>query len=168
MVRQMLTRSALPALVALFIGAAAAFGQAPTPPGPKPKEVTLAEALKILDTAKKTAAGLNLNVSIAVTDARGDVIAVARMPGAAPTTTDDAIGTAMTSAIYGLSSGLSLARATNAATLALNAASGGRLRVVQGAVSILRNGYAIGAIGAAGATPQQNEDIAKSGLAAIQ
>lgn len=167
--RQIPTRTAA-AAIALLMGSLSSFAQAPpasAPPLPPPNQITLADALKIIEQAKKAAQAMNVNVSIAVTDARGDVIAVERMPGADPATPDDAIGTAMVAAIYGLPSGLSLARATNAATLALNESIGGKLRVVQGAVTILRNGFVIGTIGAAGATAQQNEDISKAGLPAV-
>ena len=58
-------------------------------------------------------------------------------------------------------------RATTPTSQGLNDATGGRLRFIQGAVPIIRKGFIVGAIGASGATSQQDEDIAKSGLVAI-
>ena len=58
--------------------------------GPEPQRLTLAEAQKIIDTAHKAAADMNLRLSIAVVDARGDLIALGRMPGAGAGTTDTA------------------------------------------------------------------------------
>ena len=169
MLRTMTARTVAAATLALTVGSLVLFAQAPPAAGPPPppNEISLSDALRIIDEAGKTAKAMGINAAIAVTDARGDVIAVERLAGAGPATPDDAIGTAVVGAIYGLPSGLSLNRATNAATIALNESMGGRMRVVQGSVTILRNGFVIGAIGAAGGTAQQNEDISNSGLKAI-
>jgi glc operon protein GlcG len=163
------TRTVAAAALALTAGSLLLFAQAPPAAGPPPppNEVSLSDALTIIDEAGKTAKAMGINAAIAVTDARGDIIAVERLPGASPATPDDAVGTAVVAAIYGLPSGLSLNRATNAATIALNESMGGRMRVVQGSVTILSNGFVIGAVGAAGGTAQQNEDISNSGLKAL-
>jgi glc operon protein GlcG len=135
--------------------------------GPEPQRLTLAEAQKIIDTAHKAAADMNLRLSIAVVDARGDLIALGRMPGAGAGTTDTAIGKAMLSAIYGQPSLALVGRASNPATQGLNEASGGRLRFLQGAVPIIRGGYVVGAVAGSGATGQQDEQIAAAGLAGL-
>ena len=132
-----------------------------------PKRLTLAEAQKIIDVAHKAAAEMNLRLSIAVVDARGDLIALGRMPGAGAGTTDRAIGKAMMSAIYGQPSAALVGRGTNPATQGLNEASGGRLRFLQGAVPIIRGGYVVGAVAGSGATGQQDEQMAAAGLAGL-
>src|SRR5262245_15901510 len=114
--------------VALIVGILSAVAVAGTAQrGPEPQRLTLAEAQKIIDTAHKAAADMNLRLSIAVVDARGDLIALGRMPGAGAGTTDTAIGKAMLSAIYGQPSAALVGRATNPATQGLNEASGGQI-----------------------------------------
>src|SRR5215467_46483 len=92
---QMNTQRLLVALVLASLPAIAATVHAQG----APKRLTLVEAQKIIDTAHKAAAEMNLRLSIAVVDARGDLIALGRMPGAGAGTTDTAIGKAMLSAI---------------------------------------------------------------------
>ena len=133
-----------------------------------PNRLTLAEAQKIIETAHKAAADMNLRLSVAVVDARGDLIALGRMPGAGAGTTDTAIGKAMMSAIYGQPSAALTARGTNPATQAFNDATGGRLRFIQGAVPIIRGGFVVGAVGASGASAQQDEQIATAGRGGLQ
>jgi len=130
-------------------------------------QITMAEAQAIVDAGHKAAGGMNLRVSVAVVDARGDVIAVGRMTGAGVNTVDTAIGKAMTSAIYGQPSASLTTLATNPAMKALSDASGGRLRFIQGAVPIVRKGFIVGAVGASGATSAEDEQIAKAGAAAL-
>jgi uncharacterized protein GlcG (DUF336 family) len=133
-----------------------------------PNRLTLTEAKRIIERAHKAAADTNLRLSIAVVDARGDLIAFGRMPGAPAGTADTAIGKAMLSAIYGQPSAALVGRATNPATQGLNEASGGRLRFLQGAVPIIRGGYVVGAVAGSGATAQQDEQMATAGLAGLE
>ena len=44
---------------------------------------------------------------------------------------------------------------------------GGRIAYAQGAVPIVRDGHQIGAVGVGGGTGQQDEDVAKAGVAAL-
>src|SRR4249920_1866382 len=64
-------------------------------------KLTLAEALRLIDAARADAAAKSLRLSIAVVDARGDLVALARMPDANPATADTAVGKAMLSAFFG-------------------------------------------------------------------
>jgi uncharacterized protein GlcG (DUF336 family) len=132
-----------------------------------PGRLTLAEAQGLIAAAHADAASKNLNLSVAVVDARGDVIAVGRMPSANPGTVDVAIGKAMASAMFGQPSAALVARANTAVLQGLNAQTGGRLRFLQGAVPIVRGGFTVGAIAGSGATGQQDEDSAKAALAAV-
>jgi len=129
--------------------------------------LTLADAERMIDRAHQAATEMNVRVSIAVVDARGDLIALGRMPGAAAATPDTAIGKAMASAIYGRPSAALASQTTNALGQALNDASGARLRFVQGGVPIIRGGYIVGALAGSGATGQQDEEIARTGLGAL-
>ena len=146
--------------LAMLVGAPGAEAQAP------PSRLTLADAQRIIEAAQSKAGEMNLRVSVAVVDVRGDLIALARMPGAGANTPDTAIGKAMMSAIYGQPSAALVQRATNPSTQALNDATGGRLRFIQGGVPIVRSGFTVGAVAASGATSQQDEEISRAGLTA--
>jgi len=132
-----------------------------------PARVTLADALKLIDVAQKEATSKNFRLSFAVVDARGDLIAVARMPGAGAATPDTAIGKAMLSAILGQPSAALVQRATSPILQGLNEATGGRLRFLQGALPIVRSGLTVGAVAASGATAQQDEDTVRAALATL-
>ena len=162
--RHLTTGLAFALFIAGFTAAPAhaqALGQAPAPP------LLLADAQKMIDAAQKAAADLNLRLSIAVVDGRGDLIAVSRMPGAGAATPDTAIGKAMLSTLMGRPSAAMVGMANTPFVQAYNDATGGRLRFLQGAVPIVRNGVVIGAIAGSGATSQQDEDAANVGLKAL-
>ncbi len=129
--------------------------------------LSLQDALTLIDAAQKDAAAKNFRLSFAVVDQRGDVIAIARMPGAGAATPDTAVGKAMLSAIYGQPSAALIARQTNPVTQSMNDASGGRFRFLQGALPIVRGGFTVGAIAASGATSQQDEDTVRAALSAV-
>lgn len=129
--------------------------------------ITLQDALTLIDAAQKEAAAKNYRLSFAVVDQRGDVVAVARMPGAGAATPDTAIGKAMLSAIYGQPSAALVARQTNPVTQAMNDSTGGRFRFLQGALPIVRGGFTVGAIAASGASSQQDEDSVRAALSAV-
>lgn len=129
--------------------------------------VTLQDALTLIDAAQKDATAKNYRLSFAVVDQRGDLIAVARMPGAGAATPDTAIGKAMLSAIYGQPSAALVARQTNPVTQAMNESTGGRFRFLQGALPIVRGGFTVGAIAASGASSQQDEDSVRAALSAV-
>src|SRR5262245_36808882 len=67
--------------------------QQPAPPLPTPGP-TMADALKALDMARAAAVKANLNLSCAVVDSRGDLIALTRMDGARFFRADVALGKA--------------------------------------------------------------------------
>ena len=132
-----------------------------------PQRLTLSEAQAIIAAAERDAARNNLRLSIAVVDGRGDLIAATRMPNARATTIDTAIGKAMGAAIFGRPSADLAANSSSPLYQNMNEATGGRLRFFQGAVPIVRNGYTVGAVGASGASAQDDEDNVKAALAAV-
>ena len=132
-----------------------------------PQRLTLSEAQAIIAAAQRDAANKNLRLSIAVVDGRGDLIAATRMPDARPTTMDTAIGKAMGAAIFGRPSADLAANSSSPLYQNMNEATGGRLRFFQGAVPIVRDGYTVGAVGASGASSQDDENNVKAALAAV-
>ncbi len=129
--------------------------------------LSLADSLRLLEAAQMEAESRNYRLSFAIVDIRGDLIASVRMAGAEPNTMDTAIGTAMVSAFFGGPSAARIPLATTPITVALDESTGGRFRVLQGALPIVRNGFRVGAMGAGGASPQQNEEIVKIAMAKV-
>ena len=128
-----------------------------------PQRLSLSEAQAIVEAAQRDAASKNLQLSIAVVDGRGDLIAATRMPNARGTTMDKA----MSAAIFGRPSADLAANSTSPLYQNMNEATGGRLRFFRGAVPIVRGGYTVGAVGASGAPSQDDEDNVKAALAAV-
>ena len=129
--------------------------------------LTLGEALTLIEATKDAGAEMNIRLSIAIVDGRGDLVTMARMEGARPTTADTAIGKAMTSAFTGRPSAATAGSGGNAFYASLNARTGGRLRFFQGALPIVRDGVTIGAVGASGASAQDDETAVRRALAAV-
>lgn len=137
--------------------------QQPAPPAPTPGP-TMAEALKALEGARAAAMKIGVNLSCAVVDSRGDLVALTRMDGARFYTTDIARGKAQVSAMFGQPSGNLAQFGASPYFGNLNTAAQGRLYPIQGAVPISRAQQVIGAIGCSGASAQQDEEAAKAGL----
>jgi len=145
--------------VGLFLGAnvenAAAQGVGPS----------LADAQKALMEAGKSAEGMGVNLSCAVVDSRGTLVAFTRMDDARYFTADVAVGKARASAAFGAPSG----GLSAIASLGLGEViEGGKMLFLQGAVPITQNGQLVGALGCSGASAQQDEDAANAAVATIQ
>ena len=152
------------ACVFVALGERGAAAQTPAPPAPTPGP-SMADALKALDAARAAAVKIKVNLSCAVVDSRGDLIALARMDGARFFTTDVARGKAQVSAMFGQPSGNMAQLGQSPVFPNFNTAAQGRLYPIQGALPITKNGQVMGAIGCSGASSQQDEDAAKAGLA---
>jgi uncharacterized protein GlcG (DUF336 family) len=155
--------------VALTVVLAAAAVARPTsqqPPKPAPLPgPSMAEALKALEAARAAATRIGVNVSCAVVDSRGDLIALTRMDGAQFFVADIARGKALVSAMFGQPSGNLAALGSSPLFSNFNAAAQGRLYPLPGALPISRANQVIGAIGCSGATGDQDIEAAKAGLA---
>ena len=147
-------------ILAVMTGSSSLIAQMPA------QAVTLDEALKMIAAAQTEAAAKSYRMSFAVVNARGDLIALARMPGAGPGTADTAIGKAMMSAIFGRPSAALVQTANSPVQQGLNDLTGGRLRFLQGALPLVRGGFTVGAIAGSGGTSQQDEDMARAALPA--
>ena len=150
--------------LAVVCYASPAFAQqrgAPTaPPGP-----TTAQAMAALAAAQEAAEALDVSLSCAVVDSRGDMIAMARMDGARFFTTDVAQGKARMSALFGQPSGDMADFGNSPAFSSFNETIPGPLYAFQGALPIMRNGELIGAMGCSGAASQVDEDAVRAALA---
>lgn len=128
--------------------------------------VTIARAEGIIKAGRATAEKMGLKVSIAVVDARGDLIAFARMDGARFITVAVSQGKALASAFFGQPSGVLAERAGSPVFQSIIQMNQGRVVFGQGAMPITEDGQVVGAVGVSGATSQQDEDVAKAGLTA--
>ena len=129
--------------------------------------MTLAEAERILQAAKKKAQDMGVKVAISIVDPRGDLVAMVRLDGALWRTAPVSRGKAFASVAFGAPSGELTARADNPVMRSLILMEGGNMIPQQGAVPIKRGDELLGAIGVSGATSQEDEDIARAGIAAL-
>ena len=126
--------------------------------------LTLDEAGQIIIAALQKGAELGASLSISVVDGRGDLIALARADGASWRTPYISQGKAVASATWGLSSAEMAARAHEPIFQGFMALQSGRFIPGQGALPIYKNGDLVGAAGASGGSPQQDEDAIRAGI----
>jgi len=131
---------------------------------PAKRVLTLEAAKKIVAAAEAEAARRGATVVIAVVDDGGHLILLQRLDDTQVASVEVGIGKARTAAIFRRPSRVfeDQVRDGRVAALALPGAT-----PLQGGVPILYEGKVIGAIGVSGNTPQEDEDIAKSGAAAF-
>jgi len=129
--------------------------------------MTLAEAERMLQAAKKKALEMGVKVGISVVDPRGDLVAMVRLDGALWRTVAVSRGKAFASSAFGAPSAELTERANNPVMRALMQMEGGQIIPQQGALPVKRGNELIGAIGVSGATSQEDEEIARAGLSAL-
>ena len=127
--------------------------------------LTLNLAKKIAAAAETEALRRGATVVIAVVDDGGYLLVLERLDDTQVASVDVGIAKARTAAIFRRPSKVfeDQVREGRVAALALPGAA-----PLQGGVPIIFEGKVIGAIGVSGNTPQEDEDIAKVGAAAIQ
>lgn len=131
--------------------------------------LTLEDAEKMIAAGKAKCAELNQVMSIAVVDAAGNVIALARMDGAGFLTAQIAPAKAYASAAFRRSSGdfNQMGRDNPAFVNGILALAGGRMLPSQGALPVVRDGQTIGAVGCSGGPPNLDEKVARAAIAAL-
>jgi glc operon protein GlcG len=130
------------------------------------KKVLTLRAAKAIATAAETEANRRgLTVVIAVVDDGGHLLLLERLDNTQVASVEVAIGNAHTAAIFRRPSKDFEDQIKNgrAASLVLPGAT-----PLQGGIPIVVDGKVVGAIGVSGNTPQEDEDIAKSGAAATE
>ena len=123
--------------------------------------LTLDDASAILGAALAHARSIGKNVSIAVVDDTGSPLAFLRMDGARAYTADLASRKARVSAMVGAPTSVIAAVAKDQPASPDMAVAGGGFPAVHGA-------ECVGAIGVSGAKPEEDEAIARAGLAALK
>ena len=128
--------------------------------------LTLDVARRLIDAAEKEARGQELRLSFAVVDAGGHVVAIARMDDADWITPEVALGKAWTAAAFRAPSDAQGQKAKDLVAFAgsISAATRGRYTPQIGGLPIEIDGAAAGAMGASGATGQEDEAVVRAAL----
>lgn len=139
---------------------------APSPAQVSEKPVlTLAAATKIVAAAEGEAVQHQATVVIAVVDDGGHIILLQRLDDTQVARVEVGIGKARTAAIFRRPSKEfeDQVRDGRVAALALPGAT-----PLQGGLPLIARGAVVGAVGISGNTPQEDEDIARAGVAAVR
>ena len=126
--------------------------------------ITLQEAETIIKGAKSKIQELGVKMSVSVTDARGDLVAMIRTDGASWRTPVISRGKAVASACFGEPSGDLEDRSRWPVFQAFTVLQDGHFIMGQGAVPIYKDGEIAGAVGASGGKSQEDEDVCKAAL----
>ena len=132
-------------------------------------QLNLEMAEAIAKGAMARAQGLGIRVTIAVVDAAGIPVYLARMDGTSFLTPYTAQGKAFVSAAYGKSSQEieQMAQARPAFWDSVSTMTQGRAVFGRGALPIVFDGRVLGAAGAGGGTPEQDEEVVRAGISAV-
>jgi glc operon protein GlcG len=146
------------ASIAILISSCAA-GELPTK-----SILTLDFAKKLVAAAEIEAIRRGATVVLAVVDDGGHLVLLERLDDTQVASVDVAVGKARTAAIFRRPSKVfeDQVKEGRVAAIALPGAT-----PLQGGVPIVVNGKVVGAIGASGNSPQEDEDIAKAGAAVV-
>ena len=126
--------------------------------------LTLEEANRVISGALAKAAELNINVSVAVCDSGGRLVAFQRMDNTNWASVYGSQGKAVASASFGMASGDLTPLAEHPTFRGIAAAEGGHMIMGQGAVPIIRDGVVDGACGVGGGTGEEDEICARAGV----
>ncbi|WP_126650798.1 GlcG/HbpS family heme-binding protein [Chryseobacterium aureum] len=131
-------------------------------------ELSYKTAEKVLQAAKEKALSLNIPVSIAVVDAGGHLVALARLD-IVYGVIDFAVKKARTAAMFGVNSDVmgGIISETGMHGYGMLNSNHGLLTIAGGVVLQNAEGKIIGAIGSSGGTPEQDKEIAEAGARAI-
>ncbi|WP_121489699.1 GlcG/HbpS family heme-binding protein [Chryseobacterium sp. 7] len=131
-------------------------------------ELSYKTAEKVLQAAKEKALFLNIPVSIAVVDAGGHPVALARLDSVYGVI-DFAIKKARTAAMFGINSDVmgDIISETGINGYGMLNSNDGILTIAGGIVLQNAEGKIIGAVGSSGGTPEQDKEIAEAGAHAI-
>ena len=133
-------------------------------------KLTYEGAMAILEAAASKAKNLNLPICIAVVDEGGHLLAFARKDDAKPSSAGVAITKATSAALRRAPTG-PLPNADNVSillSLGMPLASDGKLTCVRGGLPIVWDGVVVGGLGISAGTEQQDEEVARLGVAALK
>jgi uncharacterized protein GlcG (DUF336 family) len=126
------------------------------------------KAIQMVRNAHAQAAQLDIDVTVAVVDPSGRMIALGRMDKARPITVEMALNKAYTAASFQQPTKDLAAVASQSWFQSLVVSSSGRIMPGGGALPIVEGGAVVGAIAVAGGTEDQDQKCAEVALAAYQ
>lgn len=132
-------------------------------------KLTYQGATAILQAAAAKASTMKLPICIAVVDEGAHLLAFARIDDAKPSSAVVAVTKATSAALRRTATG-PLPNEENVSvllSLGMPLASGGKLTCVRGGLPIVWEGSVIGGLGISAGTEQQDEEVARAGLAAL-
>ena len=132
-------------------------------------KLTYEGAVAIFEAAAAKAKQMKLPICIAVVDEGGHLLAFARRDDAKPSSVGVAITKATSAALRRAPTG-PLPNEENVSvllSLGMPLASGGKLTCVRGGLPILWENSVIGGLGISAGTEQQDEEVARAGIAAL-
>jgi uncharacterized protein GlcG (DUF336 family) len=130
--------------------------------------ITLDDALKIIDAARKKAVAVGQPMNIAVADAGGDLVAHARMDGAWLGSIDISINKAFTARAFDIATkDLATQSQPGKQFYGIHVSNGGRVMIFAGGIPLRRAGKVEGAIGVSGGSGEQDQAVAEAGVAAF-
>jgi glc operon protein GlcG len=148
-------------IIAVLLLAVALTGQAQLP---AKRVLTLKAAKRIAEAAEAEAQKRGATVVIAVVDDGGYLLVLERLDNTQVASVEVGIAKARTAAIFRRPSKVFEDQVRDGRVAALGLPGAAPL---QGGIPIVFEGKVIGAIGVSGNTPQEDEDIAKAGAAAL-
>jgi glc operon protein GlcG len=137
---------------------------------PPPQTMDLATAKRMVFAAETAATAMNAHVAICVLDSNGDVVFYERMDMAPSRAVTSAQGKARAALLFGIPTA-QVAEAMRggkpvSATLTPPIAGNWEITLQQGGLPIIKDGKVIGAIGAGGSAPGNDEKFAQAGIEA--
>ena len=131
-----------------------------------PTALTLDLARRLIEAAEEEARRQDLRLSFAVVDEGGHVVAIGRMDGADWITPEVALGKAWTAAAFRAPSDAQGQKAKDLVAFAgaISAATHGRYTPQIGGLPIELKGRPAGAMGASGATGQEDEAVVRAAI----
>lgn len=132
--------------------------------------LTLDQARALIAAGEEEARSRGLALSFAVVDAGGHIVAIGRMDDADWITPDVALGKAWTAAAFRAPSDAQGQKAKDLVAFAgsISAATRGRYTPQIGGLPIEMEGRPAGAIGASGATGQEDEDVCRAAIGRVR
>ena len=133
-------------------------------------KLTLDGARAVLDAAERRAREIGVPMDIAVVDDGGHLLAFVRMDGAKLSSVEIAINKAHCAAIRRQPTGPAMQGDQLNLLMSLSLAIGSRAQQtpLRGGLPLVVDGQCVGAIGVSNGTEDQDTDVARAGLAALE
>lgn len=130
--------------------------------------ITLEDARRVISAAEEKAREIGVPMNIAVLDGGRNLKAFARMEDAWLGSIEISIDKAYTSTSFDMSTQDLASQAQPGQPLfGINTTSNSRVVIFAGGIPLQRDGQVVGAVGASGGTPDQDQQVAEAGVAAL-